>query len=105
MPLEASVLIGIISVIFLIIFLAFFIVFAIFFLRWLRVPRAYYIPVRVEDYMCPKCGSKELEIIGARTLRCKKCGIIFTLRESVPEGYWVIWPFFWWFPMVLLIRR
>jgi ribosomal protein L37AE/L43A len=28
--------------------------------------------IKVEDHSCPKCGSKEPELVGRRTLRCKK---------------------------------
>jgi ribosomal protein L37AE/L43A len=56
--------------------------------------------IKIEDYACPKCGSKDLELVGRRTLRCKKCGTIFTIRTYVSEEYWIVWPFFWFFPFV-----
>ncbi|MEM2675859.1 MAG: hypothetical protein QXT10_05140, partial [Candidatus Bathyarchaeia archaeon] len=53
-----------------------------------------------EDYACPKCGSKELELVGRRTLRCRKCGTTFTIRTGAPEVYWVFWPLFWFIPLI-----
>lgn len=103
MPLDASVLLWVVGIIFLVIFLVFFVTFMFFLFRWLRAPRAYHPPVRAEDYMCPRCGSKDLELLGVRTLRCRRCGTVFTLRTAVPGGYWAVWPFFWWFPMMLFL--
>jgi len=102
MAIEISALVMIISVAFLLVFLIFFLVALISFLKWLRRPRIYYAPIRVEDYMCPKCGSKELDLIGVRTLRCRRCGTIFALRGAYEER-WIIWPFFWWFPLIIPI--
>ncbi|MEM0049246.1 MAG: hypothetical protein QW424_03995 [Candidatus Bathyarchaeia archaeon] len=100
---DLSMLVAVIAVIFLVIFLIMFIMIFLSFLRWFRGPRAYYPPIKVEDYMCPRCGSKELDIIGIRTLRCRKCGTTFTLRTAAYEGRWIIWPFFWWFPIIIPI--
>lgn len=100
---ELSTLIAVIGLVFLLIFIAFFIVIFVASLRWLKRPRVYYAPIRAEDYMCPRCGSKELEVVGVRTLRCRRCGTAFTLRVGTYEEHWVVWPFFWWFPFPIII--
>jgi hypothetical protein len=67
--------------------LIFFLVVLISILRWFRYPGAYYTPIRAEDYMYPRCGSKDLDVAGMRTL---KCGTTFTLRTTIFEGCWII---------------
>jgi transposase-like protein len=67
--------------------------------RWHKAA-AYYPPLRLEEYACPKCGSKELEPIGRRTIRCKKCRTTFTIGTEATEEKWIVWPFFWWIPMI-----
>lgn len=94
-----------ISIIVILIFVFFLLVFAFMVLslfRWLRAPAYYKRPpaIKLEEYACPKCGSKELELIGRRTIRCKKCGTTFTIRTSAAEEYWVFWPFFWFLPII-----
>jgi DNA-directed RNA polymerase subunit RPC12/RpoP len=85
-------------------FIFMFAIMALSFIRWFRTPTYPPSPaIKVEDYACPKCGSKELEIVGRRTLRCKKCGTTFTIQPENVEGRWIIWPFFWWIPMMLPI--
>ena len=103
MSLESIVATAIL-IIALLIFIFTFAIMALSFIRWFRTP-AYQPPpaIKVEDYSCPKCGSKELEIVGRRTLRCKKCGTTFTIQPETAEERWVIWPFFWWLPIILPI--
>jgi hypothetical protein len=46
---------------------------ALSFIKWFRTST--YRPssaIKVEDYSCPKYGSKELELVGRRTLKCVK---------------------------------
>ncbi|MGC8832394.1 MAG: hypothetical protein ACP5PQ_07430 [Thermoproteota archaeon] len=89
-----------ITILFLAMFLLMFAMFFFSFVKWWRsAPVYHYPPIRVEDYSCPKCGSKELELVGKRTLRCRKCGTTFTINP-VCEERWVVWPFLWWFPVV-----
>lgn len=102
MPIEASTLVTILAIIILLVFLMVFLTIFISLLRWWKRPRVYYAPVRVEDYMCPKCGSKELDVVGMRTLRCRKCGTTFTLGAAYEERC-ILWPFFWWFPIIIPI--
>ncbi|MEM2272650.1 MAG: hypothetical protein QXX56_00345 [Candidatus Bathyarchaeia archaeon] len=103
MPIDVSTLVTITSIMFLLVFLVMFAILLVSLFRWFRRPRIYYAPIRIEDYMCPRCGSKELDIIGIRTIRCRKCGTIFTLRTTAYEEPWIIWPFFWWFPIIIPI--
>jgi DNA-directed RNA polymerase subunit RPC12/RpoP len=96
-----SLLVTVILVIVLLIFIFVFAVMAVSFIRWFRAPAHPPPPaIRVEDYACPRCGSKELEIVGRRTLRCRKCGTTFTIQPEAPEERWIVWPFFWWFPII-----
>jgi len=76
-----SILATTIIIIAILIFTVVFIIVALSFIRWFRVP-AYKptLTIKVEDYACPKCGSKELELIGRKTLRCKKCGTTFIIH-------------------------
>jgi hypothetical protein len=62
-----SVLVNAILIIALLIFIFIFAIMALSFTRWFKAP-AYPLPpaIKVEDYACPKCGSKELEIVGRR---------------------------------------
>jgi len=81
-----------------------FAIMALSLIKWFRTPT--YPPplaIKVEDYACLKCGSKEPEIVGRRTLRCKKCGTTFTIQPETTEERWIIWPFFWWIPIILPI--
>ncbi|MBS7636778.1 hypothetical protein KEJ37_05530 [Candidatus Bathyarchaeota archaeon] len=95
-----SVLATAILVIALLIFLFMFVMVALTFFRGFRVP-AYQPPaIKVEDYACPKCGSKDLELVGRRTLRCRKCGTTFTIQPEKAEVHWIFWPFFWWIPII-----
>ena len=105
MALETLDLINIVALLTFILFLLVFVLTIISFFRWLRVPFYYdRIPtIRVEDYICPKCGSKELELVGRRTMRCRKCNTTFTIHTSTAEEYlivWPFWPFFWFFPFI-----
>jgi DNA-directed RNA polymerase subunit RPC12/RpoP len=96
-----SILISVIIILALLMFIFMFVIVALSFIKWYRAP-AYPPPptIKVEDYACPKCGSKELEIVGRRTLRCKKCGTTFTIQPETAEERWIIWPFFWWIPLI-----
>jgi len=104
MPIDVAILIWVVGIVSVLIFLVFFMVLLISILRWFRHPGAYYIPIRAEEYMCPRCGSKDLDAVGMRTLKCRKCGTTFTLRTTVFEGCWII-PFFWWFPITLFTKN
>ncbi|MEM3703362.1 MAG: hypothetical protein QXX79_02925, partial [Candidatus Bathyarchaeia archaeon] len=103
MALEISILIDIIIVFILVLFLLTFAFMVFSFLRWFKVS-AYperVSAIKIEDYACPKCGSKDLELIGSRTIRCKKCGTIFTIRTGATQEGWVmVWPFFWFLPFI-----
>ena len=100
-----SILATAILIIALSIFIFTFAIMALSFIRWFRTPAYPPTPaIKVEDYACPKCGSKELEIVGRRTLRCKKCGTTFTIQPETAEERWIVWPFFWWFPIILPIQ-
>jgi len=59
-------------------------------IKWFRTS-AYPLPpaIKVEDYACPKCGSKELKLVSRRTLRCKRCGTIFTIQPETVKERWV----------------
>jgi hypothetical protein len=35
-----------------------------------------------------------------RTLKCKKCGTTFTIQPEMAEERCIIWPFFWWIPII-----
>jgi len=95
-----SLLATAILIIALLIFLLIFAFMAISLIRWFKTP-AYQPPaVKVEDYACPKCGSKDLEIVGGRTLKCRKCGTTFTIQPETTEERWIILPFFWWLPII-----
>jgi hypothetical protein len=97
--LEALLTTAILIMIFLI-FLLIFAHIAISFVKWSRAPVYYAQLIRLDDYSCPKCSSKELELIGRRTIRCKKCGTVFTIQpETAIEEHWIIWPF-WFFPLI-----
>jgi predicted RNA-binding Zn-ribbon protein involved in translation (DUF1610 family) len=107
MALEVYPLINIIVILFFVFFLLIFAFMVLSFFRWLRTP-AYYerLPaIKIEEYACPKCGSKELELVGRRTIRCRKCGTTFTIRTGITEEYWVFWPFFWFFPFIWWIPK
>jgi DNA-directed RNA polymerase subunit RPC12/RpoP len=70
-----SILAAAILIIVLLMFIFIFAIVALSFIKWFRTPT-----IKIEDYSCPKCGSKELEVVGRRTLRCKKCGTTFTIQ-------------------------
>jgi len=95
-----SILSTAILIIALLMFIFIFAVMALSIIRWFRAPVYQPPAIRVEDYACPRCGSKDLELIGRRTLRCRKCGTVFAIQPEPAETYWVIWPFFWWIPIV-----
>jgi DNA-directed RNA polymerase subunit RPC12/RpoP len=67
---------------------------------------SYYIPIEIEKLSCPKCTSKDLEVIGYRTIRCKKCGFIFSIGGAIYYG-WFPWVFFWplWFPIIFFKEK
>jgi predicted RNA-binding Zn-ribbon protein involved in translation (DUF1610 family) len=92
-----------ILIIALLMFIFTFIIVIFSLIKWFRASA--YLPsaIRVEDYACPKCGSKELEIVGGRTLRCRRCGTAFTIQMGIHEERWIIWPFFWWMPIIWLM--
>jgi DNA-directed RNA polymerase subunit RPC12/RpoP len=94
-----SILATAMLIVVLLVFIFMFTIVALSFIKWFRTP-VYPTPqtIRVEDYACPKCGSKELEVVGRRTLRCKKCGITFTIHPETVEERWIIWPFSGGFP-------
>lgn len=102
MPIETIITILILAIA-LCIFIFVFVMMVLSITRWRRAV-AYPLPtIKIEDYMCPKCGSKELEPIGRRTLKCKKCGTTFTINPENTEERWVIWPIwpiFWWIPII-----
>ena len=96
-----SILVAAILMVALLIFIFMFAIMALSLIKWFRAPAYPHIPaIKIEDYSCPKCGSKELELIGRRTLRCKKCGTTFTIQPETTEERWIIWPFFWWKPII-----
>jgi DNA-directed RNA polymerase subunit RPC12/RpoP len=99
-----SILAAAILIIVLLMFIFMFAIVALSFIKWFRTPTYPPSPtIKIEDYSCPKCGSKELEVVGRRTLRCKKCGTTFTIQPETAEERWIVWPFFWWFPIILPI--
>lgn len=82
-------------------FIFMFVLMALSITRWHRAAVYHPPPIKIEEYTCPKCGSKELELVGRRTLRCRKCGTTFTIGVET-EGRWIVWPFwpiFWWIPI------
>lgn len=95
-----SVLATAILIIALLIFVLMFAFIALTFIRGFRMQAYQPTTIRVEDYACPKCGSKDLEPIGRRTLRCKRCGTTFTIQPETAEVHWMVWPFFWWIPIL-----
>ena len=96
---DVSALAAVITILFLAMFLLVLAIFIFYFLRWCRAAPVYRIPsVRVEDYSCPKCGSKSLNFWGGG--RCRKCGTTSTINPEVYGELWFIWPFFLWFPIV-----
>jgi len=103
MAFDVSLIADIIIILVLVLFLLVFAFMALSFFRWMKESAYYERPpaIKIEDYTCPKCGSKDLELVGRRTLRCKKCGTIFTIRTYVSEEYWVVWPFLWFFPFII----
>ncbi|MEM2440316.1 MAG: hypothetical protein QW493_03775 [Candidatus Bathyarchaeia archaeon] len=95
-----SLLTTIALIIALVMFLFVFAIMVLSFFRWIKTP-AYQPPaIKVEDYSCPKCSSKELELVGRRTLRCKRCGTTFTIQPETTETHLIVWPFFWWMPIL-----
>lgn len=86
-----SILATAMLIVVLLVFIFMFTIVALSFIKWFRTP-VYPTPqtIRVEDYACPKCGSKELEVVGRRTLRCKKCGTTFTIHPETVEERWII---------------
>ncbi|MEM1563628.1 MAG: hypothetical protein QW161_03015 [Candidatus Bathyarchaeia archaeon] len=99
---DVSLIASIIIILVLVLFLLIFAFTTLSFLKWMKAP-VYYerLPaIKLEEYACPKCSSKELELIGRRTIRCKKCGTIFTIHQQAVEEFWVFWPFFWFFPII-----
>jgi len=96
-----SILVNAILIVALLMFIFIFAIMALSFIRWFKAP-THRLPsaIKVEDYACPKCGSKELEIVGRRTLKCEKCGTTFTIQPETAEERWIIWPFFWWIPII-----
>ncbi len=102
MAFDVSLIAGIIMILVLVLFILVFAFMALSFFKWMKAS-AYYErspAIKIEEYACPKCGSKELELIGRRTMRCKKCGTTFTIRTGAAEEYWIVWPFFWFFPFI-----
>jgi rubredoxin len=98
-----SILITAILIITLLMFVFVFAIVLFSFIKWSKL-QGYRPPaIRVEDYACPKCGSKKLEMVGGRTLRCKKCGTVFSIQTGTEEERWIIWPFFLWLPIILPI--
>ena len=96
-----SILATAILIIALLMFIFMFAIVALSFIKWFRAPEYRLTPaIKVEDYACPKCGSKELEIVSRRTLKCKKCGTTFTIQPETAEERWIIWPFSWWIPII-----
>jgi len=96
--------------IFIIFFLVIFSLMTIFiFLMVYKILRyRYFLPPitleSIKDLCCPKCTSKELELIGYRTIKCKKCAFTFNIGPSAPYSIWWfglwplfwVWPIFWW---------
>lgn len=96
-----SILATVILIIALLMFILMFAIVALSFIKLFRTPAYQPSPtIKVEDYACPKCCSKELEIVGRRTLKCKKCGTTFTIQPEMAEERCIIWPFFWWIPII-----
>ncbi|MEM1565357.1 MAG: hypothetical protein QXQ08_05220 [Candidatus Bathyarchaeia archaeon] len=95
-----SVLATMILIIVLLMFLFIFGIVAFTFLQWIKTPTYQPPAIKVEDYSCPKCGSKDLERIGRRTLRCRRCGTTFTIQPETSETHFIVWPFFWWIPII-----
>ncbi|MEM1566291.1 MAG: hypothetical protein QW510_04285 [Candidatus Bathyarchaeia archaeon] len=94
-----SLLATIVLVIALVMFLFIFVIIALSLLRWIKTPMYHPPAIRVEDYLCPKCGSKKLELVGRRTLRCKRCGTTFTIQPETTETHLTVLPFFRWIPI------
>jgi len=89
--LDISGFAAVLTILFLAMFLLMFATFFFSFVRWCRAGPVYRLPpVRVEDYTCPKCGSRELELVGRRTMRCRRCGTTFTINPEVYEERWFI---------------
>ncbi|MEM4700635.1 MAG: hypothetical protein QXZ51_00650 [Candidatus Bathyarchaeia archaeon] len=64
-----SFIANIIIILMLVLFLLIFAFMTLSFLKWMKA--SYYErppAIKIEEYACPKCGSKELELIGRRTL-------------------------------------
>jgi len=102
MAFDVSLIAGIIMILVLVLFILVFAFMALSFFKWMKASAYYERPpaIKIEEYACPKCGSKELELIGRRTMRCKKCGTTFTIRTGAAEEYWIVWPLFWFFPFI-----
>ncbi|MEM1574873.1 MAG: hypothetical protein QW755_01955 [Nitrososphaerota archaeon] len=66
----------------------------------------YYIPLEIEKLSCPRCSSKELEAIGYRIIKCRKCNLIFSIGGEVYYS-WFPWIFFWplWFPIIFFKEK
>lgn len=102
-----SIIIMAILVTFLLLFILFFIIIAISIIKGFKLPSQYYVPIEIEKLSCPKCSSKELEVIGYRTIRCKKCGFIFSIGSEIIYPIWFPWIFFWplWFPIIFFKEK
>ncbi|MEM0253381.1 MAG: hypothetical protein QXK78_02350 [Candidatus Bathyarchaeia archaeon] len=95
-----SIIVTAILIIILLIFAFMLLIIALSIFRWLKTSSYQPPAIKIEDYTCPKCGSKDLELIGSRTIRCKKCGTIFTIQPETVEARWIMWPVFWWIPII-----
>ncbi len=92
-------------IVFLLTFILFFILIILSITRGFKT--SYYIPIEIEKLSCPKCISKELEVIGYRTIRCKKCGFIFSIGSEVIYYGCFPWMLFWplWFPIIFFKEK
>jgi len=71
MAFDVSLVASIITILVLVLFLLIFAFMAISFFKWMKASAHYerLQAIKIEEYACPKCGLKELELIGRRTTR------------------------------------
>lgn len=108
-----EVIFPIVIVLFMLMFMLTFIMMLYMMLKGLKRFRVYYPPRRTineisKGLMCPRCGSKELKSIGYYTLKCDKCGFIFTV--GFREGVWIsplflFFPVFWPFIPIIIWKK
>ncbi|MEM2928053.1 MAG: hypothetical protein QXP60_03715 [Nitrososphaerota archaeon] len=99
-----TIIVIITLIIFLLTFIMFFILIMISIIKGFKI--SYHTPMEIEKLSCPRCSSKELEAIGYRTIKCRKCGFIFSIGGEVYYG-WFPWIFFWplWFSIIFFKEK